>query len=85
MNKLVLAFLLSFSFFITKAQSGYEVTINLKNYNDSLAYLTYYQFDKTYIKDTCRTIKNGKIIFKGKTKLDKGVYSLVGQQSLVIN
>ena len=80
MNRLVLAFLLSFSFFIAKAQSGYEVTINLKNYSDSLAYLTFYQFDKTYIKDTCRTIKNGKIIFKGKTKLDKGIYSIVGQQ-----
>ena len=46
MNKLVLAFLLSFSFFITKAQSGYDITINLKNYSDSIAYLTFYQFDK---------------------------------------
>jgi nicotinate-nucleotide adenylyltransferase len=33
---------------------------------DTLAYLTYYQMDKTYIKDTCTTIKNGKIIFEGK-------------------
>lgn len=62
------------------AQSGYEITINLKNCKDTLAYLTFYQFDKTLVKDTCTKIKNGKIIFKGKGKLDKGMYSLVSQQ-----
>lgn len=62
------------------AQSGYEITINIKNYKDTLAYLTFYQFDKTLIKDTCTKIKNGRIIFKGKEKLDKGMYSLVSQQ-----
>jgi thiol-disulfide isomerase/thioredoxin len=65
------------------AQSGYEITINLKNCPDSLAYLTYYQFDKTLIKDTCTSIKEGKIVFKGKTKLDKGIYSLVSQKKAI--
>jgi hypothetical protein len=31
------------------------------------------------IVDTCTTIKNGKIVFNGKKKLSKGIYSLVGQ------
>ena len=79
MKKLLLAIVFCFSSFYAFAQSGYEITINLKNCNDTLAYLTYYQFDKTLIKDTCTTIKNGKIVFKGKEKLDKGIYSLVSQ------
>lgn len=79
MKKLLLAAVFCFSSLFTVAQSGYEITINLKNCKDSLAYLTYYQFDKTLIKDTCTSIKNGKIVFKGKNKLDKGIYSLVSQ------
>jgi thiol-disulfide isomerase/thioredoxin len=83
MKKLFLAFGFCFSSLFTVAQSGYEITINLKDCPDSLAYLTYYQFDKTLIKDTCTSIKNGKIVFKGKTKLDKGIYSLVSQKKAI--
>ena len=79
MKKLLLVTIFCFSSFVAVAQSGYEITINLKNAPDSIAYLTYYQFDKTLIKDTCTSIKNDKIIFKGKGKLDKGIYSLVSQ------
>ena len=79
MKKLLFATVFCFSSLFAVAQSGYEITINLKNSNDTIAYLTFYQFDKTLIKDTCTTIKNGKIIFKGKEKLDKGIYSLVSQ------
>jgi len=60
-------------------QTGHEIKVNLKNCNDSLVYLTFYQFDKNMIADTCRHIKNGKIIFKGKKPLQKGIYSVVGQ------
>lgn len=83
MKKLFLAVVFCFSSLYGVAQSGYEITINLKNCPDSLAYLTYYQFDKTLIKDTCTSIKNGKIVFKGKTKLDKGIYSLVSQRKAI--
>ena len=79
MKKLLLATIFCFSSFFAVAQSGYEITINLKNAPDTSAYLTFYQFDKTLIKDTCTNIKNGKIVFKGKGKLDKGIYSLVSQ------
>ena len=84
MKKLLVAIIFCFSSLFTSAQSGYEITINLKNCNDSLAYLTFYRFDKTLIKDTCTTIKNGKIVFKGKEKLDKGIYSLVSQQKAIL-
>ena len=83
MNKILLSFVFCLSSFYATSQSGYQITINLKDCKDTLAYLTYYQMDKNFIKDTCTHIKNGKIIFKGKGKLDKGIYSLVSQQKSV--
>lgn len=80
MKKLIFTFVLCLLTLFAFAQSGYEININLKNCKDTTAYLTFYQFDKTYIKDSCTNIKNGKIIFKGKKKLDKGIYSLIGQE-----
>jgi len=79
MKKLYFTVIFCFASFFAVAQSGYEINITLKNCPDTLAYLTYYQFDKTLLKDTCTSIKNGKIVFKGKKKLDKGIYSLVSQ------
>jgi hypothetical protein len=77
-----LVFCLFFSY--SQAQQGWEITIHLKNCKDSLAYLTFYQMDKTMVKDTCVSIKNDKIVFNGKGKLDKGIYSLVSQQKSIL-
>jgi thiol-disulfide isomerase/thioredoxin len=81
-KKIILLVLCTFSF-AANAQKGYEISVSIKNCPDTLAFLTFYQFDKTLIKDTCKTIKNGKIVFKGKTKLDKGIYSIVSQQKSI--
>ncbi len=83
MKRFFLAFVFCFSAIYTHAQSGYDITINLKNCKDTIAFLTYYQFDKTLIKDTCKSIKNGRIVFKGKDKLDKGIYTLVSQKKTI--
>ena len=80
MKKLVLVIGFCLFSICAPAQSGYDISINLKNCKDTIAYLTFYQFDKTYIKDTCTKVKNGKIFFKGKNKLEKGIYSLIGQE-----
>lgn len=64
-----------------QAQTGFKITINLKNCKDTIAYLSYYQFDNTYVKDTSKII-NGKIIFKGNNKLPTGIYSLVSQDKV---
>ncbi|MEY2692507.1 MAG: hypothetical protein RIT03_897 [Bacteroidota bacterium] len=82
MKKYALLFL--FFAAVAQAQSGYHLKINLKNCKDTLVYLTFYQFDKTLIKDTCTHIKNGKIEFKGPGKLDRGIYSIVGQQKSIL-
>jgi thiol-disulfide isomerase/thioredoxin len=79
MKKILLSFaLLAFAFGLN-AQTGHEIKINFKNCKDSVVYLAFYQFDKSYIADTCNKITKGNIIFKGKKSLDKGVYYLVSQ------
>lgn len=60
-------------------QSGYNISLKLNKTRDSIAYLTFYNFDKTFIKDTCKIDKNGKILFSGKNKLETGIYSFVNQ------
>jgi hypothetical protein len=57
MKKLLATLLLCLISLNSEAQSGYEIKINLKHCKDTIAYLTFYQFDKTLIKDTCRNIK----------------------------
>lgn len=83
MKNLFLSLLIVLFSFSVKAQTGHEIKINLKNCKDTLVYLTFYQFDKNMIADTCKQIKNGKIIFKGKNKLEKGVYSVVSQSKSI--
>lgn len=82
--KYSIVFVFCFFSIFGHAQSGYKITFNMKNCADTLAYLTYYQMDKTYIKDTCTTIKDGKIVFNGKDKLDSGIYSLVNQRKTIV-
>ncbi len=81
-NSFIVFFFCFFSQLVS-AQSGYNITIKMKNCTDTIAFLTYYQMDKTYIKDTCKSIKDGKIVFKGKEKLASGIYSLVNQKKAI--
>jgi len=79
MKKIVLSLFLISTLTAIKAQNGYEIKINMKNCKDTMVYLAYYQFDKSYLSDTCKKIVKGNIVFKGKKKLEKGVYYLVSQ------
>lgn len=80
MRKLFLSLTFFIGLFTINAQNGYDITINLKNGKDKEVYLAYYQFDKTYLADTCKNVVNGKIRFKGRKNLDKGVYCLISQE-----
>ncbi len=79
MKKLLLPLLIFACAFNAKAQGDYEIKIKFKGCKDSIAYLVSYQFDQQYIADTCKKIKNGLIIFKGKKELSKGMYVLVSE------
>ncbi len=74
---LFLAFTCSFCF-----SQGYDIKVNIKGAKDSMVFLAKYNFDKQYISDTCKKVKNGAITFKGKKPLDKGVYFLVSQDKV---
>ncbi|MCE3228092.1 MAG: hypothetical protein K0S32_2643 [Bacteroidetes bacterium] len=77
-KSICLVFFLLFSVF-SKAQSGYDIKVNLKGCKDTVMYLVKYQWDQKYIADTCKKVKNGLAQFKGKKELERGVYVLVSQ------
>jgi thiol-disulfide isomerase/thioredoxin len=80
MKKLILSFaLLSVFSFTAGSQSGYEIKLNFKGCKDTMMYLVKYAWDQQFIADTCKKIKNGLVVFKGKRNLEKGVYTLVSQ------
>lgn len=62
-----------------QANQGHDIRINFKNCKDTVMYLAFYQFDKSYIADTCKKVVKGNVVFKGPKTLDKGVYYLVSQ------
>ena len=82
MKKLFVLF--SVIFLVTGSQAqGYDIKINLKGCKDSIIFLVKYQWDQQYVVDTCKNFKNGAITFKGNKPLDKGMYILVSQASVV--
>ena len=78
MKKLLLSFSLLFIITNVSAQ-GHDIRINFKNCKDTVMYLAFYQFDKSYLADTCKKVVKGQVVFKGSKTLDKGVYYLVSQ------
>jgi thiol-disulfide isomerase/thioredoxin len=81
MKKVYLLILLCNAFVLSSlAQTGYDIRVNFKGCKDSTVYLAKYFFDQMPIVDSCKSIKNGKIRFKGSEPLDKGVYFLANQE-----
>jgi len=81
MKKLI--FCLFFTFWFSqenKAQNGYDIKINFKDCKDTIVYLIKYRFDQLNIIDTCKKLKKGQILFKGKNDLEKGQYMLLSQE-----
>ena len=64
---------------VISAQSKHEITIEIQGLKDTLVYLTIQEFENNLIKDTCKTIVNGKIVFKGNKKLETGIFALISQ------
>jgi thiol-disulfide isomerase/thioredoxin len=81
--KKTLALLLFVLFAFKGAAQGYDIRINLKGLKDTVVYLVEYTWDQKFVVDTCRDIKNGNVVFKGKKDLDKGMFMLVSQASSV--
>lgn len=79
MKKVLFHFSLLSIIATASAQKGHDIKINFKNCKDTVMYLAYYQFDKSYLADTCKKIVKGNVVFKGSKSLDRGVYYIVSQ------
>ncbi len=55
---------------------GYNISLQ-SNYKNGIAYLTYYLGKDLLLQDSAAVGNNGKAIFKNKTKLPGGIYSIV--------
>jgi len=77
--KLKLSIYFSILCALSFSQGGYDIRFNMKGNKDTIMYLVKYVWDQQYIADTCKNLKNGQVVFKGKEDLDKGVYVLVSQ------
>ena len=69
-------FLFLFAFSFSNAQ-GYKVILETPNYQNGLAYLTYYYGKNMNIQDSAIVNSKGIAIFQGKNQLIPGVYSIV--------
>ncbi len=68
---------LSFSIFLILSfvtVNAYQITIKIKGMPNAKLYLGNYYGDKQYLKDSNNTDADGKIVFKGKDKLQGGIY-----------
>ena len=61
-------------------ETGYKITITIKDSEDTIMYLAHYYGDKTYLDDTA-SIKKGKFVFDGDTLLHGGIYIIAGQKN----
>jgi thiol-disulfide isomerase/thioredoxin len=79
MKKILFSFGLLSIITTASAQKGHDIKINFKNCKDTVMYLAFYQFDKSYLADTCKKIIKGNVVFKSPKTLERGVYYLVSQ------
>ncbi len=72
-----LTFIFTLTFNLLGQSLGYNINLKFENGKDSTYYLAYYQFDKNYLADSCKNVKNGQVIFSSTTALEPGMYYVV--------
>lgn len=63
---------------LSMAQTGYQIKVQVDNYDHDTLYLGFYYGDKQYLKDTAILAK-GKFVFDGEKPLDPGMYLILLQ------
>jgi peroxiredoxin len=71
-----IVFLILYSTFQINAQS-YSIEVKIKGLKDTSIFLGHHFEDKKYVADTTYVDNNGKGIFTGDEKLDKGIYLII--------
>lgn len=64
--------------------SAYNITIKIKDAPNTKFFLGYYYGDKQYIKDSVTTDATGKMVFKGKDKLQGGIYLIASADKALL-
>ncbi len=79
MIKKYFSILIALAFFSTSifAQAGYNIEVELANYDQEKLMLGYHYGDKQYIKDSVRINGEGKFVFSGEEDLEAGIYLMV--------
>jgi hypothetical protein len=78
-----LFFSLSLLVLAGQAQNSYDIKFNIKNLKDSVCYLFKYRWESHMSIDTA-IVKNGTFAFKGKEKLEEGIYFIVRQNKTML-
>ena len=72
---LLLTLIWSFALSVSYAQvKGHDITIQIKNMKDTVAYLGYHFGDQKFVTDTSRVEPDGTIHFRGTDTLTDGIY-----------
>jgi thiol-disulfide isomerase/thioredoxin len=61
---------------------GYQIKVKITGIGDSMLLLANYYADKQYLRDSAFLDKQGFYVFKGKTKLEPGMYTIAGQSKV---
>lgn len=61
----------------TVMAQGHQITVKSANYKNGIAYLAYYMGENIYIEDSAAISNTGIAMFKGRDKLQPGIYLIV--------
>jgi thiol-disulfide isomerase/thioredoxin len=84
-RNLLQLFLLVGSMLICSFQSAaYNITIKIQGAKNQKFLLGYYYGDKQFVRDSATTDANGKMVFKGKEKLEGGIYMIASHDKRLL-
>jgi thiol-disulfide isomerase/thioredoxin len=81
---LLLAFVGS-STTLLASKDGYVINVQIKGLKDTVCFLANFYGKNQYYKDTARIDANGNMVFDGKEPLEEGLYTLVLNQSKILD
>ncbi len=56
---------------------GYRIEVHIAGLQDSTTFLAYHFGERQFLKDTAQADKQGRFVFEGNDKLDRGMYMVV--------
>lgn len=78
MRKIILLLVLSIpALNAIHSQGGFEIKVDIDDFEEEELYLAYYLGDKQYIQDTTTRNSEGEFVFKGEDNLPGGMYLVV--------